>query len=539
MSAFVPNPVTTRNLSSSYALSSSASDQLHRSRYVSDASQRLTMRVAALSPTRPVTGVKRLIPVPSLPVAHTAHPAQLVAPPARRVRSTPPGDDVLSDVRALLNAQDYEGARAAFAALAKETSDRSDVLRSWAFMEAGHGDEAVARSLFARAVRAADSPPVEAAAWNAWALTEQRKGRISTARKCFVNGLRADPSHAPLCQAFAMFEAKYGLKRRARELFSRGAGLNRSSPRTWIAWANFEAAEDNPSKARLLFRNAVESAIDDDGVAAVLAFARFEERRKQFGRARELYRDGTIRFGRQCAKLLHAWGNMESHAGKHARARELFLATLACPGLSGSAAAPTYQAWALAEKRAGNVASARKLFARGANADPKHAYVWQAWGIMEHKLRNHMAARDHFRKGTEADPENAPTWNAWGCMEAELGNYDVARKLYSRATQADERHAQSWQAWAVMEGKLGNLDNARNLFKKAVGSDPTCAPAWQAWACMEEHAGNVEVARELFQKGVDVDPAHIAVWQAWSQMEDRVGAWDMGPACSLPSPDHV
>lgn len=544
MSAFVPNPLAARHLSSSYALSSTTPHlrQHARGLAVDTVHSASNMRVAAPPLAVPASGAKRPMSMPTIPSA-TAYPPQLTKPPSRRERAPPAGnEDIIvdgrSDIRELLDAGDYDGARVAFTALAHATSDRSDVLRSWAFMEAMHGDDASARALFARAVRAADSPPVEAAAWNAWGLSEQRKGHTSTARKCFVNGLKADPTHAPLCQAFAVFEAKYGLKRRARELFARCAQLSKTS-RTWIAWANFEADEDNVQKARILYRNAVEAAIDDEGVAAILSFARFEERRKQFGRARELYRDGTVRFGKNCAKLLHAWGVMESHAGRYIQARRLFLSTLDCPGLSGHAAAPTYQAWALAEKRAGNIASARKLFARGAEADPKHAYIWQAWGIMESKLRNHEAAREYFRKGTEAQPNSAPTWNAWAKMEAVLGDYEAARKLYRKATVANETHARSWQAWACMEGKLGNLDTARSLFKKIVAFYPGCAPAWQAWARMEENVGNFEVARELYQKGVDADPAHIAVWQAWSQMEERVSDGTFGPTCTLPSPAEL
>lgn len=437
-----------------------------------------------------------------------------------------------------------------------------------------HGDETVARSLFTRAVRAATTPFDEAAAWNAWALMEQRKGHIATARKCFVNGLRVNRTHAPLCQAFAVFEAKYGLKRRARELFALASELNQRSPsavRTWIAWANFEAGEEQHAKARLLFRNALQCAEESCSVSlsntcttatttdhnctgneianAILSFARFEERRKQLRAARDLYRDGLARLSSlgsmqaktngkyahpQCAKLLHAWGTLESHAGNYPRARDLFLSTLSCPGVSGASAAPTYQAWALCEKRAGNISEARRLFGRGADADPGHAYIWQAWGVMEHRLRNHDDARSHFRKGVEADPRSAPTWNAWARLESDCGNHDEAAAKYERATKADPSHTQSWQAWAVMEGKLGHVDHARQLFKEAVAAEPACAPAWNAWARMEEKCGNIEVARQLFQKGVDADPSHAAVWQAWSQMEARLGNWTRGgPACSL------
>lgn len=525
--AFIPQTSKTHSLSSNRTPSTTNLPQFRQSTPFAP----LTMRVAL--PTPPETTLKS----PILPMVNLAAPPLSPSPlstPSPCLKTSTPSlpTDPLVAVRELVSAGDYQAARAAFADLAA-TVDDAEILRSWAFLEASHGDQQLARQLFVRAIRAANVPDVEAAAWNAWALMEQRKGNIGTARKCFVNGLRVDPSHAPLCQAFAMFEAKFGIKSRARELFARGAELNRSSHRTWVAWANFEAAEDNMAKARFLFRTAFVKAEGEDGITALLAWARFEERHKQWNKARDLLREGLQKYGKQCAKLLHAWGTLESHAGNYERSRQLFLSTLGCPGVSGPLVAPTYQAWALAEKKARNVAEARRLFQKGAEANPKHIYIWQAWGIMEQRCKNFDAAREYFRKGLEADPTSAPTWNAWARLEAERGEIDEARRLYQRATEADCRHAQSLQAWAVLEGKQGDFERARVLFKRAVAADPTCAPAWQAWGCMEEGAGNFEAARDLFQKGVDADPKHIAVWQAWSNMEERLGHWSSGPACSL------
>lgn len=480
---------------------------------------------------------------PSKPPSPVHTPALTNPPFTNHPPNHPRGPVTLAYIRTLLDARDYHRARQAYATLLSTFNEhhaidasQSEILRSWAFMEAQHGDSDIARRLFSRAVREAQSPDMEAAAWNAWAVMEQRKGRISIARKCFVNGIRADPSHAPLCQAFAMFEAKHGLRRRARQLFARGVQLNRHSHRTWVAWANFEAAEDNLPKARFLFKSAIDNSSGDDAIPAILAFAKFEERLKRFDCARSILRRGT-NCTAPCSKILHALANLESRAGNHRRACQLFRQTLDCPDTTPETLAPTYQAWALAERRVGNIEKARDLFSRGAESNPAHPYIWQAWGVMEHKLRNFEEARRLFQKGVDANPDNAPTWNAWAQLEAELKQFDEARRLYRQATMADERHAQSWQAWAVMEGKLGNLDSARQLFQKAVAADPSCAPAWQAWACMEENAGNVETARVLFQKGVDADHNHVAVWQAWSLMEEQVGEWNQGPVCSLPSSD--
>lgn len=549
MAAFAPLAVTTSSNKSSFTFSKTSLNL--RLFNVSSHSRPLStpyMRLAAAPPDiHKSTLSKQLTTSPTHISKHleinsnqtNSISSQLIQPPSRREHKQL-AKGPLREARALLAKHDYDGARNVFENHFSQNDnntldDDSEAIRSWAYMEGEHGDETRARELFSRAIDVAKTPAMEAAAWNAWALMEQRKGKISIARKCYVNGYKVDPAHIPLCQAFAMFEAKYGLKRRARELFSRTAELNKDSHRTWVAWANFEAAEDNMAKARMLFNNAITNAQGEDGIPAILAYAKFEEKQKQFSKARDLYKDGLLKYGKQCPKILHAWATLESHSGNYEKSRQLFLATLGCPGMSGEETAPTYQAWAMAEKRAGNISNARKLFARGAEANPRHPYIWQAWGIMEHRCKNIEAARKYFQQGVELNPNNGPTWGAWARLEAGVGNIDKARDLYNKAAKMDTRNSKSLHAWAVLEGKQGNLEMARKLFRKVVAANPTSAPAWQAWACMEEGVDNIETARELFQKGVDADPTHIAVWQAWKQMEDRLGEWDMGPACSLPA----
>ncbi|KAI0562443.1 TPR repeat containing protein [Gracilaria domingensis] len=115
---------------------------------------------------------------------------------------------------ALLSERRYEAARSAFWSLV-DADVSSEVLRSWDCLDGCHSDEHSARELFTRALRTAPESSTEAAAWNTWALMEQRRGHISAAKKCFLNGLQIDPSRAPLIQAFALFEAKYSNKRKA------------------------------------------------------------------------------------------------------------------------------------------------------------------------------------------------------------------------------------------------------------------------------------------------------------------------------------
>lgn len=436
--------------------------------------------------------------------------------------------------RALVQGGQYPEALRAFAEADKAASSPdSELLRSWACIEGSYGDPRVAKDLFVRAVKAASLSHQEAAAWNAWALMEQRMGNFGKARKCFANGLKVDPAHVPLLQAFAIFEARFGSKDRARQCFAKAAEISEGH-RAWLAWASFEDSEGHIGRARLLFKTATEKAqLNQAGPGAALAFARFEQQHKNMDKSRDIYRQLVIEYQKACGKVLHAWGTAESRAGDYLRSRQLFRASLLCDDMVGSNAAPAFQAWALAEKKAGNMEGARKLFKRGSEVDPKHAYVWQAWGILEQHCGRLDVARSIFERGLDASPRSAPTMNAWARLEASEGNIEKARELYRQATIADPNHVQSWQAWAVLEGRAGKLDAARMLFRTILDRNPLSAQAWQAWACLEHNAGNVETARSLFQRGVNADPNHSALWHAWSDMEAKLGEWKQGPACTL------
>uniref|UniRef100_A0A7S1ESH8 PsbB mRNA maturation factor Mbb1, chloroplastic n=1 Tax=Timspurckia oligopyrenoides TaxID=708627 RepID=A0A7S1ESH8_9RHOD len=458
--------------------------------------------------------------------------------------------ETMDQVRALLHVKQVGKARDILQKLADSTNRDPRVLRMWGWLEGRNGNLALGRSLFSEAIKSASGAD-EAAAWSAWAMIEQRAGNLSGARKCFVNGLRADPAHVPIYQSFAIFEGRFGDTRRSRELFSRACKLQPDCTRSLLAWAAFESRELNHATARSLYWSAIKAASPED-VVAKLAYAQFEQKSKKIDLSRAMYREILEQHPKN-VKALHSLANLEAHSGDYTLAENLFKKCLKCHeehdvvGESdGSAKAAVYQAWALMEKRRRRLDKARMLLAKGAEADPTHSYIWQAWGLLEEQTKNYEAARQYFAKGLDTAPDCAPILQVWARMEAKCKQYSKAREFFKRATDVNPSHAQSWQAWGVFESKQNNLELARELFRRTLLADPKNAPAYQAWALLEERENNFELARDLFQKGVDACPDHSPVWQAWALMEARLCKQNpnpdsvilRGPACSLQLPDQ-
>lgn len=91
-------------------------------------------------------------------------------------------------------------------------------LQAWAHNEARLNTEESrqkARDLYRQCVNVA---PEAVFAWQAWALLEQKAGKLEEARKLFKSGLQTRPADVACLQAFAVFERQSGNLRAARDV---------------------------------------------------------------------------------------------------------------------------------------------------------------------------------------------------------------------------------------------------------------------------------------------------------------------------------
>ncbi len=301
--------------------------------------------------------------------------AQLGALERQRARRREQGSTPAT-ARALLRA-----AAEAFEAEPDASARRAGLARlfsAWALAEFSLGNDASARALFNKAVRAARRHPGGAAAGGAprvllsWAARERARGDAPRAARLAREALAVDPSNARVLTLLAALELEAGDVAAARALFARAA-------------AAAAAAGDAP------------------GAAAAL--------------------QGAAR--------------LEAGAGALDAARGLFAAALAAAPDSPHA----LQAWAVAEGRAGRRLAARALFRRCLAADPACHQAWHAWGAMEAGAGDARAARELFARALALRPRSPETLAALAHLERRAGDLGAAEAAARAALAAEPAHA--------------------------------------------------------------------------------------------------
>jgi len=283
-----------------------------------------------------------------------------------------------------------------------------------------------AREFFKAAIAADRS---HEAAWHAWGTLEKSLGDYTTARDCFMKGIRfAKRTPSPyLFQSLALLAVDLGLCSEARKWFRKGTETvtGETSYVIWTAWALLEAKQENLAYMEQLFKKSLE--LNSKGRYAYLSWARIEQDRGNVDKARELFLEGQ----------------------KRNRSDPAFL-----------------QALAVLESECENYEEARRYFREGVELDSSYQYLWQAWGVLESRLGNYDEARELFQRGVWANPDSknsALVFQAWGLMEEAVGSVEVARTLYRYGVKVDPKNEALWKTWILLEEKEDNYDQANEL----------------------------------------------------------------------------
>jgi len=271
-----------------------------------------------------------------------------------------------------------------------------------------------------------------------------REVQIMRARKLFMLGMQADPSHGPLYNAYGRMEERIG---------------------------NFTGAQE-------VFRMGVEAHCPDTP-SVLNGWAMLAMKQRDYRQARALLRKGLSenKLGKNVGFLYHALGMLELKVGDVAAAWRVFAeATHKYPRNSQLLVGA-----GLAAERQGDVEAARDFFKRGVECDKHHHQAWQAWAVMEHRQGNVSSARDLFRLGIKANPNYGALWQAYGVLEFQEERQDVARSLFEEGIRRDPRHVMLFQAWAVLEVKVADNDKGKELIKEGLRVDPRHGACWSIY----------------------------------------------------------
>jgi tetratricopeptide (TPR) repeat protein len=392
--------------------------------------------------------------------------------------------------------------------LLQALADLEKILRNWER----------ARKLFAQTLEA---EPKFLSAYNSWALMEIDLGNVQKGYELLVRGLQVDPSSVRLLRSLAILEDKHGRSKSARSILNRALEQDQDNPHLLYAVGFLEFKQGNPARARACFHKACQ--VDRSSMKAYLALAQMEEYLGNTEAARQAYMgalteararpsDGSIQLDGVggAVALWQACARFEEKSKNFRRARHIYMEAVA----RFPSDVRLLCEYAKLELRLGNYRSARTLLCRAIEIDDGYPYAYQYLGLLEQAEMQFDAARSTYSKGIERccaansetrfPTDTASLYHSWALLEWKSGDPTRARNLFERGLKADRSAGWLWASYARFEADVGNDELAQHYYARAVNATPKDASIWKSWASFERSRGNQERADAYAKRAIEL-----------------------------------
>ncbi|KAJ8275018.1 hypothetical protein COCON_G00096430 [Conger conger] len=343
--------------------------------------------------------------------------------------------------------------------------------------------------------------------------------------------------------------------------------------KNWIKYAHFEEKHGYIAHSRKVFERAVEFFGEDNiNENLYVAFARFEEKQKEFERVRVVYKYALDRIPKQKAQeLFKSYTVFEKKFGDRRGIEDVIVNKRRFQYEEEVKANPhNYDAWfdylRLVESDA-DPDTVREVYERAiANIPPiqekrhwrRYIYLWINYALYEElEVKDPERTRQVYQACLELIPHKkftfAKIWLLYGqfeirqknlvfarrgmgtaigkCpknklfkgyieLELQLREFDRCRKLYEKYLEFAPENCTTWIKFAELETILGDTDRARAIFELAIGQPRLDMPEvlWKSYIDseieQEEYGNTRELYKRLLQR-----TQHVKVWISYAHFE--------------------
>ena len=359
--------------------------------------------------------------------------------------------------------------------------------------------------------------------WYKYTFMEEMVENHAACRAVFERWMAWEPDDRAW-HAYAAFEERRGDARRARAVLERFVACHPRLP-SYLKYARWEERQQQPTLARDAYERALRELGQwefEAGEEAALyrAFARFEERQREHGRARAILVHACATLDRDAHADVHAdlLAFEKKHGAVDAVERQVAEQRRSDYEARVRDHPRDYDAWfdllRLEEARfraTGDAGRCRAAYARAcAQAPPvaekrywrRYVYLWLGRAAFEEvDVGDVAAARAALRAALDAVPHAAFTfaklWLAAADLEVRAKDLGAARRLLGEALGRCRRHAKAklYRGYASLERRLGEVDRCRRVYGAWVEAAPARAAAWTALADLERAVGETSRAR--------------------------------------------
>ena len=392
--------------------------------------------------------------------------------------------------------------------------------------------------------------------WYKYTFMEEMVENHAACRAVFERWMAWEPDDRAW-HAYAAFEERRGDARRARAVLERFVACHPRLP-SYLKYARWEERQQQPTLARDAYERALRELGQwefEAGEEAALyrAFARFEERQREHGRARAILVHACATLDRDAHADVHAdlLAFEKKHGAVDAVERQVAEQRRSDYEARVRDHPRDYDAWfdllRLEEARfraTGDAGRCRAAYARAcAQAPPvaekrywrRYVYLWLGRAAFEEvDVGDVAAARAALRAALDAVPHAAFTfaklWLAAADLEVRAKDLGAARRLLGEALGRCRRHAKAklYRGYASLERRLGEVDRCRRVYGAWVEAAPggvsrrasRSAPAQSSQAARRTSArartGSRGASRPLSSRcGSGAPPPAGALLQRW------------------------
>ncbi|XP_002125953.2 crooked neck-like protein 1 [Ciona intestinalis] len=407
--------------------------------------------------------------------------------------------------------------------------------------------------------------------WYKYVYMEEMLGNVAGCRQVFERWMEWEPDEQAW-QSYINFELRYKEIERARQIYERFVYIH-PDVKNWIKYGKFEEKFGYVVKSRSVFERGVEF-YGDDHLEAMLfvGFAKFEERQKEYERARVIYKYAIDRIDKVLAEdLFKAYTIFEKKFGNRSGIENVIVNKRKFQYEEEVKSNPhNYDAWfdylRLAEED-GSEESTREVYERAiANIPPvcekrrwkRYIYLWINYALYEELEAKDMdRARQVYSSCLDVIPHKkftfAKVWIMFAhfeirqnnllaarkilgvsigkCpkdklfrnyieLELQLREFDRCRMLYEKFLEFGPDNCSTWWRFAELESLLGDTDRARAIYEIAVAQPRLDMPEvlWKSYIDFELDQDERIRARKLFERLLE-RTQHIKVWMSFAAFE--------------------
>jgi tetratricopeptide (TPR) repeat protein len=366
------------------------------------------------------------------------------------------------------------------------------------------GDEAAARTLFARALQL---DPKNVTAHTYLGIMSDRAGDLKDAERHFAAAAIAAPLLPSARNNHGAILLRLGRTEEAVRQFETSLKLDRNQPSALVNLAQIRFSQGTPESLRAaldLFTRA--QALEPDvGVARALVVVALKLNDRAAAAAG--YRDYSARvaagagpevagaaaradlggalleaelFTEAARELKAAVAADPSNVEAVVRLGKVYVALKDLPAAGrtlegavarGLEAAPVYALLASVYEKTGHVENAIPAMRLAITRDPQREEYRFRYGMLLTNVLAPGAAVIRLEEALKSFPDSPRLWFALGLAQFRWGKNDAAEKAFTRAAELDEKFAPAYAYLGILFAEQGRADEALKLYERALAAD--------------------------------------------------------------------